>query len=113
MGALAIHEACGSFGRISNVALCAEKSIASGDGLKFARIGERFAVTVHPKDSVGEECTKQVYVTTELTHCTTQTSDAPCTVEMESKSLSIQFHTYHHDSVNIPGAYPGFKEGGC
>ena len=30
-----IHEACSSFGRITNVALYAEKSLASGDGLKF------------------------------------------------------------------------------
>ena len=82
-----IHEACGSFGRISNyVALCAEMSTASGDGLKFARIGESIAVTVHPKDNVGEDYTKQVHVTAELTHCTTQTSDAICTIEMQSKS---------------------------
>ena len=81
-----IHETCSSFGRISNVALCAEMSIASGDGLKFARISENIAVTVHPKDNMGEDYTKQVYVTAELTHCTTQTSDAPCTVEMQSKS---------------------------
>ena len=81
-----VKMACSSFGRISNVALCAEKSFASGDGLKFARIGESLAVTIHPKDNQGNEYTKQVQITAELIHCCTMSSDAPCTVEMQSKS---------------------------
>ena len=82
-----IHEACSSFGRITNVALCTEKSLASGDGLKFARIAESIAVIIHPNNTENNAYTKQVQVTAELIHCCTETSDAPCSVEKQSKSL--------------------------
>ena len=83
-----VHEMCYSFGCIPDGALCAEKSYASGDGLKFARIGEPIAVTVHPMDTQNKEYTKQVKVTAELSHCRIhdQSSDVIHDIQQQSKS---------------------------
>ena len=79
------HKACSSFGCIPSGAVCAENSIASGDGLKFARIDESIAVILHPKDTRSIEYTKQVKVTAELLHCRTGSSGIVHSIEPQSQ----------------------------
>ena len=95
------HKACSSFGCISSGAICATKSVASGDGLRFARIDESIAVILHPKDTQGYEYAKQVKVTAELLHCRTRSrgiihsieSQSPCQYTVVYQPLLAGEHT--------------------
>ena len=79
------HKACSSFGCISSGAICATNSVASGDGLRYARIDESIAVILHPKDTQGNEYTKQVKVTAELLHYHTRSPGIIHSIEPQSQ----------------------------
>ena len=95
-----VSQNCSQFGKIAYDPISVENSYATGDGSKFAKIGEQATVKLHAMTRSNKKCKKKLTLTAEVVHTKTRAT-VKCEVKQENGKHKITYQPARRGKHNL------------
>ena len=95
-----VSQACREFGEVVYDPLSVENSYATGNGSKYATIGEQATVELHAMTRRNKNCDKKLNITAELVH-TKSIATIECEVKQENGQHKINYQPARRGKHNL------------